>query len=726
MSAPARPRGAAAIPDAGAQVNPRVTPGSDSLVPRALGPHHFAFLRGWVKGLPLEELGGRYLESGIDLRVTRSTLRWLRDTLIALAGRSPRPALAALLRRSPRGSDGLVGSATPGPTAAVVGGSSPVSPTLDHFAAQFPDGFYSEAELLALFAEAYPPVAPVDRARERRAAQRARLIERQLAALAYLEPLLAQPPQLGDRVAAWFAPSVATRLARAGLGTLLDLLTRYQNRGEHWWRTVPRLGEVGARRIEQWWTQHGASLPPLTQLRRVRSEMSSLYPATDAAPSSVSTVAARHLPSVPAASAPPIAATGLSGANGSGPTPPPSPPLSDATASQIISPIELLTVPHALSGRQGRNRQQRERCALAADDDLAAIQVWLARRPVGSPTWRSYRNEAERFLLWAIVERRKAFSDLTTEDCLAYQAFLAAPQPAARWINPRPARRWSPHWRPFAGALSGTSAAHAQSVLRSLCEWLVRQRYLDTNPWDGVAALGPPRERLGAGRMFPRALWDVVEAALDALDDTPVNARLRFSVRFLYATGLRRAELTSLRLGQFAFDDAVGAWILTTAGKGRTVREIPLAADTLDLLTDYLRVSRPEWFVAIDGSLAAMLERAPPLTPLLRGLDAERDREAVIDVTSVYRPIKAFFRGVAEEAPGLSDRDRSRLARASTHWLRHTFASHAIADEAPLDVIRDILGHASIATTSVYLTSEMHRRAQAMEDIAVRRSRSIG
>ena len=323
MSAPARPRGAAAIPDAGAQVNPRVTPGSDSLVPRALGPHHFAFLRGWVKGLPLEELGGRYLESGIDLRVTRSTLRWLRDTLIALAGRSPRPALAALLRRSPRGSDGLVGSATPGPTAAVVGGSSPVSPTLDHFAAQFPDGFYSEAELLALFAEAYPPVAPVDRARERRAAQRARLIERQLAALAYLEPLLAQPPQLGDRVAAWFAPSVATRLARAGLGTLLDLLTRYQNRGEHWWRTVPRLGEVGARRIEQWWTQHGASLPPLTQLRRVRSEMSSLYPATDAAPSSVSTVAARHLPSVPAASAPPIAATGLSGANGSGPTPPP-------------------------------------------------------------------------------------------------------------------------------------------------------------------------------------------------------------------------------------------------------------------------------------------------------------------------------------------------------------------------------------------------------------------
>lgn len=697
-------------------------PARDRGVPRALGPHHFAFLRGWVKGLPLEELGGRYLESGVDLRVTRSTLRWLRDALIALAGRSPRPALAALLRRSPRGPDG---SAAPGTTAAVVGGSTPVPPTLEQFAAQFPDGFYSEAELLALFAAAYPPVAPEDRARERRAAQRSRLIERQLAALAYLEPLLAQPPQLGDRVAAWFAPAVAARLEWTGLGTLLDLHTRYQNRGGHWWRTVPRLGEVGARRIEQWWAQHRASLPPLTQLRRVRREVSSLYPVTETASSSVSAVAARHLPSVPTASSP-IAATGLSGANGSDPPPPPSPPLSDATASQIISPIELLAVPNSLSGRQGRNRQQRERCALAADDDLAAIQVWLARRPVGSPTWRSYRNEAERFLLWAIVERRKAFSDLTTEDCLVYQGFLADPQPAARWINPRPARRWSPHWRPFAGALSGASAGHAQSVLRSLCEWLVRQRYLDTNPWDGVAALGPPRERLSAGRMFPRALWEVVEAALDALDDTPANARLRFSVRFLYATGLRRAELTSLRLGQFAFDEAVGAWILTTTGKGRTVREVPLAADTVDLLTDYLRVSRPEWFVAIDGSLAAMLERAPPLTPLLRRLDAERDEEAVIDVTSVYRPIKAFFRGVAEETSGLSDRDRSRLARASTHWLRHTFASHAIADEAPLDVIRDILGHASIATTSVYLTSEMHRRARAMEDIAGRRSRSIG
>jgi site-specific recombinase XerD len=44
-----------------------------------------------------------------------------------------------------------------------------------------------------------------------------------------------------------------------------------------------------------------------------------------------------------------------------------------------------------------------------------------------------------------------------------------------------------------------------------------------------------------------------------------------------------------------------------------------------------------------------------------------------------------------------------------------------VADEAPLDVVRDVLGHASIATTSVYLSSEMRRRAEALEAVAARR-----
>ena len=47
---------------------------------RRIGRHHVAFYRGWLQGLELKALADRYLETGLDLRVAKSTLAWLRDT----------------------------------------------------------------------------------------------------------------------------------------------------------------------------------------------------------------------------------------------------------------------------------------------------------------------------------------------------------------------------------------------------------------------------------------------------------------------------------------------------------------------------------------------------------------------------------------------------------------------------------------------------------------------
>jgi site-specific recombinase XerD len=43
-----------------------------------------------------------------------------------------------------------------------------------------------------------------------------------------------------------------------------------------------------------------------------------------------------------------------------------------------------------------------------------------------------------------------------------------------------------------------------------------------------------------------------------------------------------------------------------------------------------------------------------------------------------------------------------KLRRASPHWMRHTHATHALANGADLTAVRDNLRHASIATTSIY------------------------
>ncbi|MDD2609882.1 MAG: site-specific integrase [Giesbergeria sp.] len=47
-------------------------------------------------------------------------------------------------------------------------------------------------------------------------------------------------------------------------------------------------------------------------------------------------------------------------------------------------------------------------------------------------------------------------------------------------------------------------------------------------------------------------------------------------------------------------------------------------------------------------------------------------------------------------AATLPEKERFRLAKASTHWLRHTFGTRAVAKQVPLDVIQAQMGHSSI------------------------------
>ncbi|MGO4157029.1 tyrosine-type recombinase/integrase [Cupriavidus sp. YAF13] len=59
----------------------------------------------------------------------------------------------------------------------------------------------------------------------------------------------------------------------------------------------------------------------------------------------------------------------------------------------------------------------------------------------------------------------------------------------------------------------------------------------------------------------------------------------------------------------------------------------------------------------------------------------------------------------------------ARLDAASTHWLRHTHISHALAAGAPLEVVQQNAGHASLDTTTRYVTTEAARRMAATQAV---------
>ena len=87
-----------------------------------------------------------------------------------------------------------------------------------------------------------------------------------------------------------------------------------------------------------------------------------------------------------------------------------------------------------------------------------------------------------------------------------------------------------------------------------------------------------------------------------------------------------------------------------------------------------------------------------------------------IAATTFYDQIKRFFEDCAGVLRGQGDaKGVERFMKASTHWMRHSHASHAIASGMPIEIAQQNLGHASLATTTVYVTSEKRRRMKAVE-----------
>jgi site-specific recombinase XerD len=467
-----------------------------------------------------------------------------------------------------------------------------------------------------------------------------------------------------DSVVEWFDEPMAVRFIMTEIRTLGDLCERIRSKGYRWWGGIRQLGAVQGTRIVRWLAQHEATLGPLGAQAmspvRAGAEKITREPETG------------------------------------------------------IVPIESFSLPSVLDGSSGSNRALAKN-RIPAQNDHQAIMAWLAARASNENTRRSYRREAERLLLWAILERGQALSSLDIEGGTEYRDWLAAlgrtpPEawrwriPQERWIGKRNIPRWSPEWRPFDGALSLSSQRQAYTILKSMFEWLVKVRYLDSNPLDGVP---PPQRVMGVAtapdleltHAFTRSQWAFLMEYLHGQPMDESIRRLRFVLPFAYATGLRLAELVDARLGRLysvPLKSCLGVrWMLKVLGKGGKWRAVPMPGMVMDSLRNYL---------ASRGLNADPLDN-PEDIPMIARLRLGQDT-GTLDPTTLYKALKTFFRDAAAElaAQGHHD-DAKKMAQASTHWLRHTRGAHS-AETMPVNMIQRLLGHASVATTSIYTSTD--------------------
>jgi len=182
-----------------------------------------------------------------------------------------------------------------------------------------------------------------------------------------------------------------------------------------------------------------------------------------------------------------------------------------------------------------------------------------------------------------------------------------------------------------------------------------------------------------------------IKQILAVVSDDKYGIRDRAMVELFYSTGLRRSELASLDVADVDFRTRE---ILIRKGKGEKERIVPVGEKALEVLREYLVIRK-------------------------KFLGRNRDCGALFLTSRGRRPVPdKLSRRICllKEKAGI-------ISKGLAHAFRHSFATHTLANGAPLEAIRRMLGHAQLSTTQMYAhidrekLSEVHKRThpKAME-----------
>ncbi len=229
---------------------------------------------------------------------------------------------------------------------------------------------------------------------------------------------------------------------------------------------------------------------------------------------------------------------------------------------------------------------------------------------------------------------------------------------------------------------SSTTLNRKINSLRSFAKFLVINEYMDINFMDRITA--PKKEKKLPKVMTEQELEKFLGVILKHSKDNGLRDRIIFS---LYAaSGMRRQELLNLNIEDIDLGINV---IKVLKGKGGKDRVIPLFEPTTSYLWEYLMTRLP------------VKDNKEPLF-----LSGYGNRMSVTAVQQLFRR----YMKIAH----LDDRGYT------IHTLRHTYATLILKNGGNLMEIKDLLGHADLNSTSIYLhtTVEHLRKTSKLHPLA--------
>src|ERR1700733_5272521 len=168
----------------------------------------------------------------------------------------------------------------------------------------------------------------------------------------------------------------------------------------------------------------------------------------------------------------------------------------------------------------------------------------------------------------------------------------------------------------------------------------------------------------------------MIRTRVDRPGGTSLAPRDRAIIELLYGSGIRRAELADLNLDDVDF----GQRVAMVTGKGNKRRMVPLTEASAMAMQSYLHV-RP-----------ASTDRAFFLS----------NRNARLGLRQVWKIVKDYAA-------------QSGVDRATTHAMRHSFATHFIEGGGDVSSLQRLLGHANISTTQIYIDQSIAHLKKAFD-----------
>lgn len=221
------------------------------------------------------------------------------------------------------------------------------------------------------------------------------------------------------------------------------------------------------------------------------------------------------------------------------------------------------------------------------------------------------------------------------------------------------------------GGISNNSINRKISSLNVFYKFLLKVKEIEVSPLVKHKVL-----KVSKKIQVPFSETEIHQVLEDIEVDSFASSRDRLLVELLYVTGMRRAEVISLTLDHLNLENGA----LKFRGKGNKERVVPIIKSLETSIQVYLEYRK------------RLLEGLGIQTPFL--FLTEKGNEVYPNL--LYRKVNEVFSMV------------STKSKKSPHVLRHSFATHLLAQGANLQEVKELLGHDSLASTQVYTHNDIN------------------